>query len=108
MMTRRRKKHRPEEVVAKLRDADAMLNVGKDLAAEFQARRVVVDVLGRIRAGRDLAGAGNRDELDVDLHAGLQMSADGECRRRGRETAAGKSAATGARATPADGDFCDH
>ena len=33
-MTRRRKKHRPEEVVAKLRDADAMLNAGKDLAAD--------------------------------------------------------------------------
>jgi hypothetical protein len=32
MTTRRRKKHRPEEVVAKLRDADAMLNAGKDLA----------------------------------------------------------------------------
>jgi len=33
MTTRRRKKHRPEEVVAKLRHADAMLNAGKDLAA---------------------------------------------------------------------------
>ncbi len=28
-MTRRRKKHRPDEIVAKLRDADAMLNAGK-------------------------------------------------------------------------------
>jgi hypothetical protein len=25
-MTKRRKKHRPDEIVAKLRDADAMLN----------------------------------------------------------------------------------
>lgn len=33
MTTRRRKKHRPEEIVAKLRDAEAMLNAGKDLAA---------------------------------------------------------------------------
>jgi putative transposase len=32
MTTRRRKKHRPEEIVAKLRDADAMLNAGMDLA----------------------------------------------------------------------------
>jgi hypothetical protein len=32
MTTRRRKKHRPEEIVAKLRDAEAMLNAGKDLA----------------------------------------------------------------------------
>jgi hypothetical protein len=39
-MTRRRKKHRPEEVVAKLRDADAMLNAGKDLAAVLQALEV--------------------------------------------------------------------
>ena len=46
-----------------------------DLAAvddlsESGARGVVVDVLGRIRAGRGLVGAGNRDELDVDLHVG--------------------------------------
>jgi hypothetical protein len=37
-MTRRRKKHRPGEIVAKLRDADAMLNAGKDLAAVLQGR----------------------------------------------------------------------
>jgi putative transposase len=36
-MTRRRKKHRPDEIVAKLRDADAMLNAGQDLAAVLQA-----------------------------------------------------------------------
>jgi putative transposase len=41
MTTRRRKKHRPEEVVAKLRAADAMLNAGKDLASEV--RRQAVD-----------------------------------------------------------------
>ena len=33
MTPRRRKKHKPEQIVAKLRDADAMLNAGKDLAA---------------------------------------------------------------------------
>jgi hypothetical protein len=33
MTTRRRKKHHPEKIVAKLRDAEAMLNAGKDLAA---------------------------------------------------------------------------
>ena len=31
MTKRRRKKHKPEEIVAKLRDADAMLNAGKEL-----------------------------------------------------------------------------
>jgi len=32
MSTKRRKRHNPEQIVRKLRDADAMLNVGKDLA----------------------------------------------------------------------------
>jgi len=36
-MTRRWRKHRPAEVVAKLREADAMLNEGKDLAAVQQS-----------------------------------------------------------------------
>jgi hypothetical protein len=35
-MTRRRKKHRPGEIVAKLRDSDAMLNASTDLAAMLQ------------------------------------------------------------------------
>ena len=51
MTTRRRKKHRPEEVVAKLRDADAMLNAGKDLAAVLQALEVSESPLDHWRAG---------------------------------------------------------
>jgi transposase-like protein len=51
MTTRRRKKHRPEEVVAKLRDADAMLNAGKDLAAVLQALEISESTLERWRAG---------------------------------------------------------
>jgi putative transposase len=39
-MTRRRKRHSPEQIVYKLRDADAMLNAGKDLAAVLQALEV--------------------------------------------------------------------
>jgi hypothetical protein len=39
-MTRRRKRHSPEQIVAKLRDADAMLNVGKDLATVLQTLEV--------------------------------------------------------------------
>jgi putative transposase len=50
MTTRRRKKHRPEEVVAKLRDADAMLNAGKDLAAVLQALEISEPMLKRWRA----------------------------------------------------------
>lgn len=37
MGTRRRTRHTPEQIVRKLRDADAMLNAGKDLVAVLQA-----------------------------------------------------------------------
>lgn len=40
MSTKRRKRHSPEEIVRKLRDADAMLNAGKDLAAVLQSLEV--------------------------------------------------------------------
>ncbi len=49
-MTRRRKKHPREEIVAKLRDTDAMLNAGKDLAAVLQALEVSESTLDRRRA----------------------------------------------------------
>ena len=39
-MTRRRKRHGPEQIVRKLRDADAMLSAGKDVAAVLQALEV--------------------------------------------------------------------
>ena len=35
-MTKRRKRHSPEQIVAKLRDADAMLNAGKEVADVLQ------------------------------------------------------------------------
>ena len=40
MSTKRWKRHSPEQVVRKLRDADAMLNAGKDLAAVLQALEI--------------------------------------------------------------------
>jgi hypothetical protein len=40
MSTKRRKRHSPEQIVQKLRDADAMLNAGKDRAAVLQALEV--------------------------------------------------------------------
>jgi putative transposase len=41
MMTRgRSKRHTPEQIVKKLRDADAMLNAGKELGAVLQALEV--------------------------------------------------------------------
>ena len=39
-MTKRRRRHGPEEIVRKLRDADAMLNAGKDVAAVLQALEI--------------------------------------------------------------------
>jgi hypothetical protein len=40
MSTKRRKRHSPEQIVRKLRDAEAMLNAGKDLAAVLQALEI--------------------------------------------------------------------
>ena len=40
MTKRRSKRHSPEQVVKKLRDADAMLNAGKDEAAVLQMLEV--------------------------------------------------------------------
>lgn len=40
MSTKRRRRHKPEQIVRKLRDADAMLNAGKDEAAVLQALEV--------------------------------------------------------------------
>ena len=39
-MTKKRKRHSPEQIVKKLRDADAMLNAGRDLAAVLQSLEV--------------------------------------------------------------------
>lgn len=49
MSTNRRKRHNPEEIVRKLRDADAMLNSGKDLAAVLQALAISEPTLTRWR-----------------------------------------------------------
>jgi transposase-like protein len=48
-MTKKRKRHSAEEVVKKLRDADAMLAAGKDLAAVLQALEVSEATLARWR-----------------------------------------------------------
>ncbi|REJ97938.1 MAG: transposase, partial [Planctomycetota bacterium] len=48
-MTKRRKRHNPEQIVRKLRDADAMLNAGKDLAAVLQALEVSQSTFDRWR-----------------------------------------------------------
>jgi hypothetical protein len=40
MEKKRRKRHSPEQIVRKLRDADAMLNAGKELPAVLQSLEV--------------------------------------------------------------------
>jgi putative transposase len=40
MATRGRKRHGPEQIIAKLRDADALLSSGKDLAVALQALEI--------------------------------------------------------------------
>jgi len=48
-MSKKRKRHGAEEVVKKLRDADAMLAAGKDLAAVLQALEISEATLNRWR-----------------------------------------------------------
>jgi hypothetical protein len=50
MTTKRRKRHSPEQIVRKLRDADAMLNAGKDLSAVLQALEVSEATYARWRS----------------------------------------------------------
>jgi transposase-like protein len=50
MTNRIRKRHSPEQIVKKLRDADAMLNAGKDLAAVLQSLEVSEATYHRWRA----------------------------------------------------------
>jgi putative transposase len=46
----RGKRHNPEQIVRKLRDADAMLNSGKELAAVLQALEVSESTYARWRS----------------------------------------------------------
>ena len=48
-MTKKRKRHSPEQIVAKLRDADAMLNAGKELADVLQKLEIVESTYSRWR-----------------------------------------------------------
>ena len=50
MTTKRRKRHSPEQIVRKLRDADAMHNAGKDLSAVLQSLEVSEATYARWRS----------------------------------------------------------
>jgi putative transposase len=45
-MTKQKKRHGPEEIVRKLRDADAMLNAGKDVITHVRALNEALLVQG--------------------------------------------------------------
>ena len=49
MSTKRRKRHSPDQIVRKLRDADAMLNAGQSLAAVLQTLEVSESTFERWR-----------------------------------------------------------
>ncbi len=49
MSTKRRMRHSPEQIVRKLRDADAMLNAGQDLATVLQKLEISESTLDRWR-----------------------------------------------------------
>lgn len=50
MTTKRRRRHTPEQIVRKLRDADAMLNAGKEEAVVLQTLEVSQSTYERWRA----------------------------------------------------------
>ncbi len=49
-MCKQRKRHTPEQIVKKLRDAEAMLNAGKDMSAVIQSLEVSEATCHRWRA----------------------------------------------------------
>jgi len=69
MSTKRRKRHSPEQIVRKLRDADAMLNAGKDEAAVLQALEVSESTYVRWRSqygGMKAEEARRLKELEIE------------------------------------------
>ena len=67
MSAKRRKRHTPEQIVRKLRDADALLNAGKDPAAVLQALEVSQSTYDRWRSqygGMKAAEAKRLKELE--------------------------------------------
>ena len=81
MTTRRRRRHTPEQIVRKLRDADAMLNAGKDEAAVLQALEVSESTYQRWRnqyGGMKSEEAKRLKALEEENHRLKQIVADKE------------------------------
>ena len=60
MSTKQRRRHSPEQIIRKLRDADAMLNSGKDLAVILQSLEVSESTFERLAVQLRLGGTGCR------------------------------------------------
>ena len=76
---KRRKRHTPEQIVRKLRDADAMLNAGKDLAAVLQTLEVSESTYERWRShygGMKAEEAKRLKELEDENKRLKQLVAD--------------------------------
>jgi hypothetical protein len=67
---------------------------GVDDRKEFRSCGEVENALGWIGGGKRLVGAENGDQMNMDLHRGLQMGADRDRRRRAGKKPREKSAAT--------------
>lgn len=68
-MSKKRKRHSPEQIVSKLRDAELMLNSGKDLAAVLQTLEVCEATYHRWRnqfGGMKSEEAKRLKELDIE------------------------------------------
>ncbi len=81
MSTKRRKRHSPEQIVKKLRDADAMRNAGQDLAAVLQGLEVSEATYHRWRlqyGGMKSEEAKRLKQLDDENRRLKQIVADKE------------------------------
>ncbi len=79
MTTRRRKRHTPEQIVRKLRDADAILNCGKDEAAVLRPSEVSQSTYERWRkqyGGMKAADAKRLKELEEENRRLKEIVAD--------------------------------
>ena len=78
-MTKRRKRHSPEQIIKKLREAEGMLNAGKDLAVVLQALEVSESTYDRWRAqygGMKAEEAKRLKELEDENRRLKQLVAD--------------------------------
>lgn len=80
-MSKRRKRHSPEQIVRKLRDADAMLNVGRSIGEVCQSLEISEPTFHRWRnqyGGMKAAEAKRLKELDEENKRLKKLLAEAE------------------------------